>query len=256
MKRIVLSLLVLASMLAGPAALAEVTTFDELPEGFAGTTFLSGGIQFSHGTWFAESVDLPFAIDDGTNVLPGHGFEEWFTPPNVMKVGGYSTGPNACPYVRVHSWEADVPGQTRTLGRVDVFYIDDFPGALVSLHALRNDEIVATDSFMIVNADPFTALHAELRVQGVEFDRLLFEVTGGTEDGGILAQFDNVELSDFCLGDLDGNGQVGLSDLAQLLANYGTTSGAAYEDGDLDEDGDVDLSDLAALLGVYGTVCS
>ena len=58
-----------------------------------------------------------------------------------------------------------------------------------------------------------------------------------------------------CFGDLDGDGDVDLSDLAQLLANYGLTSGAAYEDGDLDDDGDVDLSDLAALLGVYGDIC-
>ena len=56
-------------------------------------------------------------------------------------------------------------------------------------------------------------------------------------------------------GDLDGDGDVDLSDLAQLLANYGTTHGASYEDGDLDGDGDVDLSDLAALLAVYGSTC-
>jgi hypothetical protein len=53
-------------------------------------------------------------------------------------------------------------------------------------------------------------------------------------------------------GDLDFDEDVDLADLAQLLSNYGTTSGAAYEDGDLDCDGDVDLSDLAALLAVYG----
>jgi hypothetical protein len=61
--------------------------------------------------------------------------------------------------------------------------------------------------------------------------------------------------TEVCFGDLDGDDDIDLSDLATLLANYGTTSGAAYEDGDLDGDGDVDLSDLAALLAVYGTTC-
>jgi hypothetical protein len=58
-----------------------------------------------------------------------------------------------------------------------------------------------------------------------------------------------------CFGDLDGDDDVDLTDLAQLLGNYGTTSGAVYTDGDLDRDSDVDLTDLAALLGVYGATC-
>jgi hypothetical protein len=57
-----------------------------------------------------------------------------------------------------------------------------------------------------------------------------------------------------CPGDLDGDGDVDLSDLARLLGHYGE-SGAVYEDGDLDGDGDVDLADLAALLAAYGTTC-
>ena len=58
-----------------------------------------------------------------------------------------------------------------------------------------------------------------------------------------------------CVGDVDNDGDVDLSDLAELLAHYGTTSGATPADGDVDCDGDVDLSDLAALLAVYGTTC-
>ena len=58
-----------------------------------------------------------------------------------------------------------------------------------------------------------------------------------------------------CTGDLDGDNDIDIGDLATLLGNYGMTSGATYEDGDLDGDGDVDITDLATLLGVYGTSC-
>jgi len=48
-------------------------------------------------------------------------------------------------------------------------------------------------------------------------------------------------------GDLDGDGDVDLSDLAILLASYGIDDG-----GDIDGDGDTDLQDLAMLLAHYG----
>lgn len=54
-------------------------------------------------------------------------------------------------------------------------------------------------------------------------------------------------------GDLDHDCDVDLEDLGALLPNYGTTSGATYEEGDVDGDGDVDLSDLAELLAYYDT---
>jgi hypothetical protein len=58
-----------------------------------------------------------------------------------------------------------------------------------------------------------------------------------------------------CPGDLDGDGDVDLTDLSILLGNYGMTSGGEYEDGDLDGDGDVDLADLSQLLAHYGETC-
>ncbi len=62
-----------------------------------------------------------------------------------------------------------------------------------------------------------------------------------------------------CLADLDGDGSVGLVDLATLLSAYGTvrdkTGGAYDSDADLNRDGVVDLSDLALMMGVYGESC-
>lgn len=53
------------------------------------------------------------------------------------------------------------------------------------------------------------------------------------------------------IGDLDGDGDVDLSDLAILLADWGCTGGNCA--GDADGDGDTDLADLAALLGNFGS---
>jgi hypothetical protein len=58
-----------------------------------------------------------------------------------------------------------------------------------------------------------------------------------------------------CVGDLDGDGTIGLADLQILLAHYGMMSGASYWDGDLNCDGQVSLADLQMLLAVYGTSC-
>ncbi len=51
-------------------------------------------------------------------------------------------------------------------------------------------------------------------------------------------------------GDVDADGDVDLSDLAALLADFGCT--AIPCSGDADGDGDTDLSDLAVLLGNFG----
>lgn len=53
-------------------------------------------------------------------------------------------------------------------------------------------------------------------------------------------------------GDVDGDGDVDLTDLAFLLTNFGLQSGATRGQGDLDGDGDVDLVDLATLLTNFG----
>ncbi|MEP0846550.1 MAG: hypothetical protein HRF50_06970 [Phycisphaerae bacterium] len=58
-----------------------------------------------------------------------------------------------------------------------------------------------------------------------------------------------------CRADVDLDGAVGLSDLSNLLSNFGVQSGASFDDGDLDLDGDVELADLSDLLASYGKTC-
>ncbi len=58
-----------------------------------------------------------------------------------------------------------------------------------------------------------------------------------------------------CHGDLDGDRDVDLDDLAVLLAHYGVLEGANGADGDMDCDGDIQIADLAEFLGAYGDVC-
>lgn len=58
-----------------------------------------------------------------------------------------------------------------------------------------------------------------------------------------------------CTGDVNGDSEVDLRDLATLLSNFGTPYGATPVDGDTDDDHDVDLTDLATLLSNFGSNC-
>jgi len=67
-----------------------------------------------------------------------------------------------------------------------------------------------------------------------------------------LVAFYNTTPAD-CVGDINGDGAIGLPDLAILLSNFG--GGGTAAQGDLDGDGSVGLSDLAILLAAFGTTC-
>lgn len=65
-----------------------------------------------------------------------------------------------------------------------------------------------------------------------------------------------IEQTDVCIGDLDGDGGVGVTDLLVLLACWGDVDGELAVRSDLDEDDVVGVLDLLGLLGVWGPCTS
>ena len=55
-----------------------------------------------------------------------------------------------------------------------------------------------------------------------------------------------------CVGDLNGDGSVTVSDLLLVLAEFGCVDGC---DSDVDGDSAVSVADLLGLLAVFGAVC-
>ena len=104
------------------------------------------------------------------------------------------------------------------------------------------------DQLLLVDGNDYVTPTSQVKVR--------FEASDLNDGSVVEAGVDDFQVfyvdCSFIMGDLDHDGDVDLSDLGQLLAHYGMTSGATWEEGDLDGDGDVDLSDLGALLSNYG----
>ena len=107
--------------------------------------------------------------------------------------------------------------------------------------------------FHEVNLGDFIPLTADVQIRFSASDLNDGSVVEAGVDGFRVAVHECPPAT--CPGDLDGDGDIGLSDLSILLSNFGTAFGATAEDGDLDGDGDVDLTDLSTLLAVFGTSC-
>ena len=84
--------------------------------------------------------------------------------------------------------------------------------------------------------------------------RVRFSIADEPNDSVAEAGIDDFSLDELsctatCLWDLDNSGNVGVTDLLDLLGQWGTDPGGPP---DFNGDGNVDVTDLLALLGVWG----
>jgi hypothetical protein len=103
--------------------------------------------------------------------------------------------------------------------------------------------------------EDFVTPNASIQVRFIAADEGTGSLVEAAVDDFRVATFDCTPPAP-CPEDLDGSGAIDLPDVAILLANFGTASGADPEDGDLNGDGAVDLTDLALMLAAFGTVCA
>ena len=205
------------------------------------------------GTEVRATFVTPYREMSGYNPGDPHEFQltvydgagnTWTDVAVITPGTGFNYAPR--PFVRTYPRSWAVVGETVELDASGTSDVNDAVGSLVVEWDLDGDGVFDTP--------PTTNKYFYTTFDSVGVPVIRLRVTDPHGAVSVSTPV-NLRVVPACPGDLDGDGEIGLSDLAQLLAGYGTTSGATYEMGDLDGDGDVDLSDLAALLSVYGTDC-
>lgn len=120
-----------------------------------------------------------------------------------------------------------------------------------------DDDLRLAAASPCIDAGDSTALPAWVAADADRFPRRIDDA--GVPDTGVGPPVVDIGAYEHrpnggCFGDFDGDGAVGLADLAVLLSHFGAGD-ADPEDGDLDLDGDVDIQDLTWLLSVFGHSC-
>lgn len=129
-----------------------------------------------------------------------------------------------------------------------------FGGQTGACSACREDDTWSWDgtAWTLLGDNQASIRDQHAMVYDAAHDQLTF--FGGYAGGGLVLD-DTWIWTRSLTGDVNGDGAIGLSDLAVLLSHFGTASGATPQDCDMDGDADVDLQDLALLLGLFGTTC-
>lgn len=256
-------------LVASSAALADVVNdYEGLAEDFYGPTMHLTGVTYRDtnnvngfypdGEPFdPNSIGEQLIIENAAffyDTYPDYGsfrnvltFGRAFVPGDNLSIGALAS-----------VWmDLDVPASEASL---DIAFYENGPwgGIEYRLEAYSAGQLVATDSFVISDlGGRDRATWRSMHVAATSIDSLhLYAWLNGnyTAPRGMIDDLTLVPVSPPCVGDIDGDRQVNLTDLAMLLADFGSGPDGRFP-GDLNRDGSVDLTDLAILLANFGVSC-
>lgn len=257
-----------AGLLLSGVALADVVNdYEGLAEDFYGSTMQLPGVTYRDcnnvngfypdGEPFdPNNIGEELIIENAAffyNDFPDYGSFR-----NVLTFGrAYVPGDNLSIGALASVWmDLDEPASEASF---DLAFYENGPwgGIEYRLEAYFEGQLVASDAFVISNLggrDNATWRTMTVTADQIDSMHLYAWLNGNyTAPRGMIDDLALVPAGAPCTGDVNDDGEVNLTDLALLLANFGATgSGLA---GDLDADDDVDLTDLATLLGNFGLVC-
>jgi hypothetical protein len=141
----------------------------------------------------------------------------------------------------------DQAGRAHVVGYT---YSQNFPlGApFGNVVALRLDPAGGDLDYVLAHSTPGSNAGSAVAVHGED---LFIATSVGLPYDAYVAKFSSGDTSSPCSGDLDGSGEVGFSDILQIIAAWGPCDGAPCP-ADLDEDGEVGFADMLMLLGAWG----
>ncbi|MBN2292354.1 MAG: DUF4082 domain-containing protein [Pirellulales bacterium] len=226
------------TQIAGDASFADMNNGVMTPSEFAPSTILQ---------WEGDAGNYGWAVYELDTTTNTAGY-------NISELLSYAGWTDERIYQAIEIKYALVgdtitPGEElgRTLGSFSYIPTDDITDYGYSTLSITNDE------------DPLV-LSGVSAIEVKYIDNLFDGSVGGNGPGNLgnftaYKQF-AVIGTPRVLGDANDDGNVDVSDLGILAANYGTSSGKEWGDGDFTGEGAVDISDLGILAAYYGTTSS
>ncbi len=187
-----------------------VTTYDDLVEGFKGTSFAYNGVTYREVNEVAGVFPDGKIFDPGTNTNPlgnlfivedatylFQDFPSFGSAPNVLTFGDtFVDGPNLSLGALSSAWlDLDIPATAAT---VDLVHYENGPwgGVVIHLDAVQDGKVIASDTRTIAGTEPRDNLvTARLSVSGAAFDTLHLYATWGTEYTAPRVMIDNLSLT-------------------------------------------------------------